>query len=308
MIVTDRIRIDPPYRSALAACGLDRVESLLTRVDGRVAAWSRTTDTLYVPCPNGRPGFYLKRYYYPRWRNRLRSAFRGSFFRMHRGQAEARLLKTMRSLGLPAVRPVAYGSRRIGHFVQACFLITEEVPQARNLTAFARDVATGREQLSREDRVRMVRCLATQLAAVHAAGFVHGQLFWRNMLVRLGPLGQPEFFFLDARPRRGGRRLGRSGLWWLDELGHVAASALPFTTRTDRLRFVLQYFGAERFTAEIRAHARVVDTRAKRWQRHEAQRIKMNDLFESWNRRLDAERTEENVLADAGHAPLGCPP
>jgi hypothetical protein len=153
----------------------------------------------------------------------------------------------------------------------------------------------------------MVRCLATQLAAVHAAGFVHGQLFWRNMLVRLGPLGQPEFFFLDARPRRGGRRLGRSGLWWLDELGHVAASALPFTTRTDRLRFVLQYFGAERFTDEIRAHARVVDARAKRWQRHEAQRIKMNDLFEAWNRRLDAERAEESALTDAGLAPLGSP-
>ena len=77
MVYTDHIRIDPAYRDALQSCGLTRVEDLLKRVDGRVYAWSRTTDTVYVPCPGGRPGFYLKRYHYPRWRGRLRGTFRG---------------------------------------------------------------------------------------------------------------------------------------------------------------------------------------------------------------------------------------
>jgi hypothetical protein len=124
---------------------------------------------------------------------------------------------------------------------------------------------------------------------VHAAGFEHGQLFWRNFLVRLGPTGDPEFFFLDARPRRGRRWLGRSARWWLDELAHVAASAVPFTTRAERLRFLREYFGAERLTPEIRWYARLVDRLAPRWERHERQRIKMNNLFDEWNRQLEAE-------------------
>ena len=107
MMHTDHIRIDPAYRETLRACGLDRVEAVLTRVAGRVAAWSRTTDTLYVAGPAGEPGFYLKRYYYPRWRNRVRGTFRGTFFGLHRGESEFRALCRMRGLGIPAVRPVA---------------------------------------------------------------------------------------------------------------------------------------------------------------------------------------------------------
>ena len=113
---------------------------MLDRTDGRVAAWSRSTETLHVPGVDGAPGFFIKRYYYPTWRKRLRGAFRGTFFGVHRGRAEYGLLQEMRRLGLPAVRPVAYGSRRIGHFLKACFLVTEEIPGARNLTSFAGDV------------------------------------------------------------------------------------------------------------------------------------------------------------------------
>ena len=105
MLETDHVYIDPAYRDELRACALDRVDSILARTAGRVAAWSRTTDTLYVSTDTDSPGFYVKRYYYPSWRKRLRGVLRGTFFGMHRGQAEARLLNEMRSLGLPAVRP-----------------------------------------------------------------------------------------------------------------------------------------------------------------------------------------------------------
>jgi len=289
MLHTDHMRMDPAYRDALRECGLDRVGLLLARIGQRVAAWSRTTDTVHVPCEGGGPGFYLKRYFYPRWRNRIRGLFRGTFFGLHRGEAEFRLLNEMRALGLPAVRPVAHGVRRIGHFVAACFLITEEVPGAVNLTTFAREVASGRQPLDFAQRVALVRRLAQQVAAIHAAGFAHGQLFWRNVLVRPDPSGEPEFFFLDVRPRRGKRRLGRPVTWWMEELAQLEASALPFTTRVDRMRFLAEYFGARRLPPVIKAQIREIDRLARRWRRHEKQRIKMNDLFEEWNRQLAAE-------------------
>lgn len=292
MLHSDHIRIDSAYRDALRAGDLARVESVLTRTAGRTAAWSRTTDTLYVANPGGGPGFYLKRYYYASWPKRVRGAFRGTFFGLHRGRAEFRLLSEMRALGLPGVRPVAYGSRRVGHFVTACFLITEEVPGACNLTTFARNVRTGRETLHRHERALIVRRLARQIAELHSAGFAHGQLFWRNVLIRFGPTGDPEFFFLDVRPRRGGRRLRRSSRWWLHELGHTAASALPFTTRSERTRFLVEYLGGRRLSPDIRRQIREIDRVAQRWEQHERQRIKMNDLLEEWNRQLEAESVQ----------------
>jgi hypothetical protein len=290
MLHTDHIRIDPAYREGLRACALNRVEDVLTRTAGRVAAWSRTTDTVHVVGVDGDPGFYVKRYYYATWRRRLRGTLRGTFFGVHRGQAEFHLLNEMRLLGLPAVRPVAYGSRRVGHFVAACFLITEEVPGTRNLTTFARDVITGREPLGFAARALLVRRLARQVAELHAAGFAHGQLFWRNVLVRTQPSGEPEFFFLDIRPRRGGRRLTRGGRWWVQELGHMAASARPFTSRSERMRFLVEYHGTRRLSPDVKRQIREINRLALRWQSHERQRIKMNDLFEEWNRQLEAEQ------------------
>jgi len=304
MLHTDHIRIDPVYRDALRACGLDRVESVLARTAGRVAAWSRTTDTLYVARGGDDPGFYVKRYYYAGWNKRLRGTFRGTFFGEHRGQAEFYLLREMRSLGLPAVRPVAFGARRLGHFVGACFLITEEAPDALNLTTFARDVMIGRETLSPTLRVAIVRQFARQVARIHATGFAHGQLFWRNVLIRFGPTGDPEFLFLDVRPRRGGRHIGRPSQWWITELGHLAASALPFTTRSERLLFLTEYFGARKLTHPLKRYIREIDRLAKRWSGHERQRIKMNDLFAVWNRQLEMEKVHSARSADELATPL----
>ena len=296
---TNHIRVDPAYRDVLRAVDLFRVDSVLARTSGRVSAWSRSTDTLRVSGPErNRPGFYVKRYYYPDWSKRLRGAFRGTFFGYHRGLAEFRLLNEMRSLGIPAVRPVAHGSRRIGHFIQACFLITEEAPGTRNLTTFACDVRAGRTKLSAAQRDLIVRKFARQIAELHAASFAHGQLFWRNVLIRFSPIGEPEFFFLDARPRRGGRKLTSAGRWWVRELAHVLASAVPFTSQSERLRFLHEYYGARQLSPDIKGQIREIDRLARRWTKHERQRIKMNDLFDEWNRRLEFEQT--GVMAPDG--------
>lgn len=290
MLHHDGMRVDPAYADRLHECGLDSVEKVLARVEGEIAAWSRTTDTLYVPGRPERPGFYVKRYLYPTWRNRLRGAFRGTFFGQHRGEAEYRLLDEMRSMGIAAVRPVAYGARRVAHFLAACFLITEEAPDSCNLTTFARDVTRRREPLSHALRSELVRQLAREVAGAHGAGFEHGQMFWRNILVRFGPTGQPEYLFLDARPRRGRRRLGRSVSWWMQELAQLAASAMPFTTRTDRMRFVHEYYGARQLSHDVKEQIRVIDRLAQQYRRHESQRIRMNDLFNEWRQQLAEER------------------
>jgi hypothetical protein len=287
----DQIWIDPAYREILRSCQLDHVDAVLSRVDGRVAAWSRTTETVFVACPGFSPGFYVKRYYYPRWRNRLRGALRGTFFGLHRSQFEQRLLTRMRTLGISAVRPVAFGSRRCLHWVEACFLITEGVSGARNLTEAAIEDRRSARPAGAGRRAELARRLAQHVAELHAAGFRHGQLFWRNILLRESVAREPELFLLDARPAwsRGWMRRRDA---WIDELAQLAASAIPFSTRSERLRFAFDYFQCRRLTATIKAHLRAIDARAAAWRRHEAQRIHMTGLFSTWAQQLDAETRE----------------
>jgi hypothetical protein len=305
MIQTEQMRIDPAYRERLRACGLDSVAKVLARVEGRLAAWSRTTDTLYIPAADGAPGFYVKRHFFPNWTKRLRGTLRGTFFGMHRGQAEYRALNAMRALGIPAVRAVAYGARRTVHFLTACFLITEEVPDALNLTSFAQDVATGRRPFSRGQRQALIDELAGQLADMHATGCSHGNLFWRNLLVRDGPDGRPEVFFLDAQPLHSWERLGPGGNWWLRELAQLTVSAMPFTTRSQRLRFVRQYVRGARSMAALKPHLHQIEHLAQTWRRHEDRRIRMNQLFEAWNRQLiEEQRRSSRVGGGAATEPV----
>lgn len=279
------MKIDPAYAGRLRRLGLDRVAAVLERTDGRVVAWSRTTDTVYIPDPGGQPGFYVKRYLYPRWKNRVRGALRGTWLGAHRGLAEFRLLRRMIRLGLPAVRPVACGARRVSGFVAACFLITEEVPGACNLTTFAAELDSGRRRIPPGQRRQLVRRLARQVRELHETGFQHRQLFWRNLLVRFDLLDRGEFFFLDPRPVRAGRRvLPRD--FWVRELAQLAISAMPFTTRGERLRFLLDYFQIPGASPALKQQMQQIEHYARRWARHERQRIAMNALFEHFHQRL----------------------
>jgi hypothetical protein len=297
VLITEHIRTDPAYRARLRAVGLDRVDRILTRVDGQVVAWSRTTDTVFVPGPDGTPGFYVKRHFFPRWSNRLRGALRGTFFGRHRGQAEYADLNAMRACGIPAVRAVACGGQRVAHFLTACFLITEEVPGAENLTTYAQNLEAGHTDRPARGHRQMAPTLAKQLAHMHAAAVWHGNLFWRNILVRDRPDGVPEFFFLDPQPPRW-RRFGTTDGWRRD-LAQLAVSAMPFTGRTDRLRFLRSYAGNRRMTAAGKAQARQIAELAKTWLRHETRRIRMNSLFMRWRAKLDE---ESNIAGGTGLA------
>lgn len=281
MIFRDRLRVDPAFAERLRRAGLGTLDAILARTDGRVCAWSRTTDTVLIPGAGATPGFYVKRYYYPRWWNRVRAAFRRTFFGASRAHAEGALLQSMRSLGIPAVRPVAVGARRVLHFVVASVLITEESPGAVNLTTYARSRLSAGAA-----RRAMIHELADQVAHMHDAGFAHGQLYWRNILIRTSPLGGAEYEFLDARPGVARRRAPLRTQ--IEDLGHLLVSAEPFTAPAERLRFLaryLSYRGLERradWLATIRA---IADSKRS----HESQRIRMNDRFEAWNAALERE-------------------
>jgi len=283
----DTIHIDPPYADALAQAGLHTVGAVLDCVGDRLSAWSRTTDTIQVLLKNG-SSIFIKRYHHPRWKNRFKAMFRGTFFGASRVRAEYRALMAMRGLGIQTVRPIAYGERRHFHFLTSSFLITEAVPGAVSLATYAQQISGVNHTPSAFRRRREVLAtLALQIRHMHEQGFIHGDLFARNIMVRLLGEASCEFYFIDAGLGRRVYRKGRRQTLIVDELAGLMAIAPQFCSRTDMARFVKAYFARDRLGPQDRDWMHRVAERSDAFRKHELLRLRYNEMFNTHLRNLD---------------------
>lgn len=282
MFVTNHITIDDAFQERLRAAGLETVGGVLNCLGHGLAAWSRTTDTIRVDLPDGLSTFYVKRYHYPRWKQRVRAMFRGTFFKACRAKNEYHTLRLMRALGIQAVRPVAWGERRVGHFVRSCFLITEGVPDAMALSSFIKQFGESRAT-ARAVRLRreILSALARQIRHMHDAGFVHRDLFWRNVLIRALPDERFEFYFIDASVGKRIRLAQRRHENIVGDLAALGAVAPHFCSKADQLRFLLEYLDAETLSVENRAWLRRVQTKSDRLRPAELERFRRGAYFDT---------------------------
>jgi tRNA A-37 threonylcarbamoyl transferase component Bud32 len=110
-------------------------------------------------------------------------------------------LSWLRERGFGAPRPILAGAFLRRGIPCHQFLCTAGVAGAEPMASVLR----GRDP---ELRARVLCALARDLARLHAAGFVHRDLFARNLLVEHpGPAGRPRIVFLDAWRSSPGRGL-----------------------------------------------------------------------------------------------------
>jgi heptose I phosphotransferase len=134
---------------------------------------------------------YLKRQQRVSWKERFASA-RAGWGLVSRCLREARVLDALQREGIPAPRWLAVGEDGAGR----AFVLVEGAP---GVTLAAWLGGTDDPAARR----RMAERLGADLARVHAAGFVHGDLYAKHVLV--GPGGR-TFCLLDwQRGRRAGR-------------------------------------------------------------------------------------------------------
>ncbi len=137
----------------------------------------------------GRPAYFKGSPF--RGRTRLRHAIRMALLRLDAPRLrELRNLEWLRAHGFGAPEPLAAGLFRtvLGPVYQ--FLFTARVPAAVTLADFFRD---GPRAL----REPVLRRLANEVARLHVLGFIHHDLYPRNILVDAGE-GIPRLFYIDA--------------------------------------------------------------------------------------------------------------
>ncbi|WP_374324131.1 lipopolysaccharide kinase InaA family protein [Azonexus sp.] len=188
--------------------------------------------------------YYVKRYTIGRRKLARRWFGLRDIFGPQRAVKEWRNLQRFHAWGLPTATLVAWGQERQGgRFVRAA-LVTEELRDTVDLSKLYYDADP------RLRDARWVAAVSTQVAActraMHAHGFVHNDLKWRNLLVTNGET--PQLYLIDCP---------NGGFWMQPFLGYrivkdlacldkVAKCAL---SRTQRLRFYLDYAGRSRLTA-----------------------------------------------------------
>jgi len=197
--------------------------------------------------------YYVKRYTIGRRKLARRWFGLRDIFGPRRSVKEWRNLQRFHAWGLPTATLVAWGQeRRFGRFVRAA-LITEELCDTVDLSKLF---------YQNDPRLRdrcWVAAVSAQVAAsartLHAHCFAHNDFKWRNLLVTGGSL--PKVYLIDCP---------NGGFWikpFLDYrivkdlacLDKVAKLAL---SRTQRLRFYLDYAGHSRLTAADKRKVRKI--------------------------------------------------
>ncbi|WP_249678180.1 lipopolysaccharide kinase InaA family protein [Pseudomonas abieticivorans] len=170
-----------------------------------------------------------------------------------RVKSEWQNLKRFAEWGIPTAEIVAHGLERRGAAFGRGALITRELPRTEDLSALAE-----RNDARLADRAwvdGISRQLATYTRTMHDNHFTHNDLKWRNLLVD----DQNTLFFIDCP----------NGAFWVSfwlryritkDLACLDKVAKYKLSRTQRLRFYLQYRRRERLNASDKLRIRHIVT------------------------------------------------
>jgi len=215
----------------------------------RVLKRSRATLVVAVGPGEGEtgPAVCVKRRSYTRRFEAARSTLKRS-----RAMSSWRNSRRLEAMGFRVARPLAAVERRFQRRLDACFTITEMIPDARNLVEYAAGRAEGRRTVGsggdlgknsgREElrhwRKTLADC-ARALRDLHERGVFFHDLKAENILLRAARGPEVGPWFIDTDKVRIGRRVPERRR--IKNMAQLNASLHRILTRSDRLRFFVAY-------------------------------------------------------------------
>ena len=253
--------IDPSWTALLDRHDVGSLSSLLNWEEGVLVESANGSEVWRVSVTDSvgvERVLYLKKYFVHNFK-RLRSEFlKGAFFGRSKAKREFDNLERLRNFEIDVTVPVAFGEERSLGKLTRCFLMTEEVPESRNLDeVLMKELPEMSVGLAQSTRQLLIFRLAEATRKMHSNGFVHRGFFFRNILISGNSF--ERIFVFDA-PR------GRKWPGWLlgrkpeKDLATIDSAATVFFRRTERLRFYLKYHEIERLTPEHKLNiARILE-------------------------------------------------
>lgn len=258
-----------------------------------------------VSLPTG--AIYVKQFLVPTWREVLRQ-----WFRRGKGRNEGKRARTLSRAGVPTIRPVALGERRVRKFLFENYLISPEIADATPLDRFLReDLPAMPPRRAAIVRRRVTVALGALTARLHASGMRHDDFHPGNLLLRLDDGDRPWLAMIDLDALRLGKPLGPAQA--AANLARLNHASLLLASRADRQRFLDAYVEARGGEIGDLAHfSRLVVGLTRRWAerlwRRRARRcVGSNQDFEAIRRRDRWVVSTRSIDAPALHSLLDDP-
>jgi len=253
----DLVRAGPIYlaasaRDALQAVGLARAEDFLTAVETAQAVTHGDDLRLIRRVERGsgddRLVAYLKWYAPGPWHRRAARWLRGR--RASGAELELRRICRLRQAGIDVPEPLAFGEGlALGRF--RSFLLLSSMEHWPTLEEIAHSQRFQRQLACMETRRRLIDAVARLARQTHQAGIANPSLYSRHVLIEsldADPIrvGLIDLEDLDLDVRVDDRRR-------TEDLGALALTLQrEFVSRSDRVRFIRQYYQAERIDSVAR--------------------------------------------------------
>jgi tRNA A-37 threonylcarbamoyl transferase component Bud32 len=187
------------------------------------------------------------------------------YLRPSRSRQEARNLFFFSQLDIATPPVLAWGEHRnfFGKVTED-YIITASKEGAIPLDAYLR-----RNKVPLKRRLKMAKTLGTWLSRIHAAGFYHKDIHWRNILVRRTD-GNEELFWIDCPRGRFHRLTPIRSHWRIKDLAILDKYASVLCSPVERMYFLSAYLGhSHKSSACLNFANKVSAFRKKRYDRRE---------------------------------------
>jgi tRNA A-37 threonylcarbamoyl transferase component Bud32 len=239
-----RFLVEPSWRERLAAVGIAENRNWATVVGDELISSSLNVTKCYRSRLGDDSVVFFKRYVYPR------KFWLEFWMRPGKSTVEAWAYRRLQELGIPTLDVLAFGEKRMLGMLTATCIVTREVPDTQELSAFAIEVWSRMPEEQRRSVYRQIsQKLVQQLRTAHQHRFFHHDLKWRNILIRREGDSYTPVWIDAPRASRMPLRRKRGVIVDLSGLARIAVSLL---SKYDRMRFICSYLGKERDPGEAK--------------------------------------------------------
>ncbi len=246
--MTTGMHIEERYVAALSAAGLKDFQSVMeTRAGTPVSVHGdRSTIRLRVVVDGDPRELYLKR----TLRHAITGLVRDLLFG-RRPQArpvrEYAICKRLSSLGVPAMKAIAWGQRKRWLLPRQAFVVVEAVPARTSLEKAWRERADGTPRLALLEKRQVIRTVAGIVARLHGADLRWPDLVSKHILLNVpdrsgSPKPEWDLHLIDLERMETSRSEKSRQRDLVKLLTSMPAGSV---SRTDRLRFAVAYCGCE---------------------------------------------------------------
>jgi len=207
-----------------------------------ISGGSPITNCYRVTLSNGEV-VYFKRYVYDKPRPQF-------WMMPSKAAVEVFSYHFMKKNGLDVPEVVAYGEQRHYGSLFAAFIVTKEVPNTINLVQFARDQWFSMNEPEKTIAYQQLADrICIQVKTMHAAGFFHHDLKWKNILLQHNECGWHPIWIDSPRGAHVSLRKRRSTIIELGRLGRLAGHYL---STKQQLRWLHDYLGVGASKNEVK--------------------------------------------------------